>query len=313
MPDPSSVHNDVALTSVSLAYRNPGFIAADLAPEVLVRRQSNKYFVHDPGRETMRHTADHRAPGAEASEIDFDLSTDSYFCDDHALESAIPDEERENADSPLQPEVDRVEFLTEKILLNQEIALATLLRDDTAMPGHDIDNADNRWDDDDMDPMDDIETARAAIVEATQAIPNVLVLPHDVYRKVRHNAKVAERVKYSRLGVVGPKELAELFDVEKVLVPRAVRNVAARGQAASLETIWGKDALLLHVPSRAGLKCVAPVLSFVWGQAAASLRGTSVQTWREERRKATMIRVQKYYDLKLVAPAAGYLITNAVS
>ncbi|MCB2154885.1 major capsid protein [bacterium] len=313
MPDTSTVHNDVALTNVSLAYRNPGFIAAEIAPEVQVRRQSNKYFIYDPQRESMRSTTDHRAPGTEAGEVNFDLSSDSYFCDDHALESAIPDEERENADSPLQPEVDRVEFVTEKILLNQEIALAGLLRDATAMPGHDIDSAANRWDDDDIDPLDDIETARAAIVDATQAMPNVLVLPFDVYRKVRHNAKVAERVKYSRLGVVGPKELAELFDVEKVLIPRAVHNTAARGQEPSLETIWGKDALMLHVPQRAGLKCIAPALGFVWAKASASLRGTSVQTWREERRKATMVRVQKYYDLKLVAPAAGYLITNAVS
>jgi len=92
-----------------------------------------------------------------------------------------------------------------------------------------------------------------------------------------------------------------------------VRNVAARGQAASLQSVWGRDALLLHVPPRAGLKVIAPVLSFVWSQAPGATRGVGVQTWREERRKATMVRVQKYYDLKLVAPGAAYLIRDAVS
>src|SRR5690606_40045036 len=108
-------------------------------------------------------------------------------------------------------------------------------------------------------------------------------------------------------------ELAQLFDVERVLVPRAVRNTAPRGQVPVLETVWGKDALLMYVPPRAGLKVIAPAITFVWAQAPATVNGTSVQAWREERRKATMIRVQKYYDIKPVAPAAAFLITNAVS
>jgi len=313
MPDVSTVHHDASLTNVSIAYRNAAFVAPDIAPEVAVRRQSDRYFVYDPDREALRATADWRAPGAEAAEVGFALSSDSYFCDDHALESVIPDEERDNADSPLQPEVDRTEFLTEKILLNQEVALAALLRDASSVPATDLSDPADRWDAADADPMDAIEAARAAIISATQAAPNTLVLPFEAYRAVRNNAQVAARVAYARLGVFGPAELAQLFDVERVLVARAVRNTAARGQAAALEAVWGKDAVLLHVPARAGLKTLAPVLRFVWGQALGSLRGTSVQTWREERRKASMIRVQKYYDQKLVAPAAAYLIQNVVS
>jgi hypothetical protein len=313
MPEVSQVHHDVALTNVSLAYRNGAFIAPELAPEVLVRRQSDRYFIYDPDREALRASDDQRAPGAEANEVRFDLSSDAYFCDDHALESVIPDEERDNADSPLQPEIDRVEFLTEKVLLNREIGLAALLRADDAVPGHDLDDPGERWDDPEVDPLADVDSARAAIIAATQLLPNVLVLPFEVYQKVRSNPKVTERVSYSRLGAFGPGELAQLFDVERVLVPRAVRNTAPRGQAPVLAGIWGKDAFLLHVPPRAGLKTVAPVLTFVWSQAAGTLRGASVQKWREERRKATMVRVQKYYDQKLVAREAAYRISNAVS
>ncbi len=312
MPDISQVHSDVALANVSIAYRNPGFIASRLAPEAMVRRQSNKYFVYDPTREALRPADDQRAPGAEAREVDFDVSQESYFCDDHALESPIPDEERENADAPLRPEIERVEFLTDRLLLNQEIALAALLRDPASLPNTEFTLASERWDDDDVDPAKDIEDARGAIVGAIGLRPNVLVLPHDVYTAVRHNPKVVERVKYTRLGIPGPGELAELFDVDEVLVPRATRNTSPMGTAPVLESIWGNDALLLHVPPRAGLKTLSVALTFVWSQARGSLRGHSVATWREERRKATIVRVQKYYDQKLVAPTAGYLFRNAV-
>ncbi|MEO8376254.1 MAG: hypothetical protein ABI579_01175 [Candidatus Sumerlaeota bacterium] len=307
MPDVASSHFDAALTNLSVAYRNNSYVAQDIAPEVAVRRQSNRYFVYDPKRDNMRETFDGRAPGAEAHELDFQLSSDLYYCDDHALESAIADEENENADSPLQPQVDRVEFLTDKILLNKEIALATKLRDTAVIPNTAI----TAWNDTGGDPITDIETGRASIVNQIQQAPNTLVLSFSVYTALRNCAKVIDRIKYTNGGTIGTKALADLFDVERALVGRAVKNTSAVGQNPSLQAVWGDDALLLYVPPRVSLKATAAALTFAWSQAAGT-RGVSVQAWREERRKATMVRVQQYYDLKVVAPGAAYLFPSAV-
>ena len=310
MPDVSTVHFDAALTNVSIAYRNDGYIAPMIAPEVGVRRQSDRYFVYDAARDRFRQTADGRAPGAEAAEVDFQLSSDSYYCDDHALESAIPDEERDNADAPLRPEIDRAEFLTDRILLNQEIALAAKLLAPGVIPGADV--ADNgAWTHlEDGVPLQDIEAGRAAILSAVQALPNTLVLPFAVYTALRNHPTVTERVKYTGSGAVGTAALAELLDVERVLIARAVKNTAAPGQASAMAPVWGNAAILLHVPPRAGLKSVAAALTFAW-TASAGARGVAVHAWREERRKATMIRVQKYYDQKIVAAGAAWVMRNA--
>ena len=83
------------------------------------------------------------------------------------------------------------------------------------------------------------------------------------------------------------------------------------GRVASLSYIWGKDALLCYVPPRPAMKTVALAYTFVWTLAPGSLNGRLVESWREERRKADMVRVQKYYDQKLIAPTAGYLWQNA--
>ncbi|CAN5193364.1 hypothetical protein BH09SUM1_BH09SUM1_07220 [soil metagenome] len=313
MPDTSAVHFDVALTNVSIAYRNSAFIAPQIAPEVQVRRQSDRYFIYDSEQEAFRSTGDGRAPGAEASEVDFALSSDSYYCDDHALESVVPDEERENSDSPLQPEIDRVEFLTDKILLNQEIALAAKLRNSAVIPYQNLGDASAVWTDPAVDPAEKIELAKSAILTAVQQLPNTLVLPYAVYSALRNHPKVVERVKYSSLGVVGSGTLAELFDIERVLIARAAKNIAARGQAPSMQSVWGNDAILMHVPTRVSLKSVAPALTFVWSQAIGSSRGHGVQSWREERRKAAMLRVQKYYDIKVVAPKAAFILQDAIS
>jgi hypothetical protein len=313
MPANSTVHFDVALTNLSIAYRNGQYVAPIIAPEVLVRKQSDRYFIHDAQREAFRSTHDGRAPGAEANEVDFQLSTDTYFCDGHALQSVLPDEERLNSDTPLRPEVDRVEFLTEKIMLNHEIAAANLLTNESLVPHSDLLGGSDQWSDDSSEPLDAIEEGRAAILAATQQLPNTLVLPFAVYSQLRNHPKVVERVKYAGHGNVGTKVLSDLLDVENVLVARAMRNTSSPGQAPVLSPVWGKDALLLYVPQRPALKSIAPILTFQWSDAPASVRGVSVQSWREERRCSTLLRAQKYYDVKLVASGAAYLFKSAVA
>ncbi len=313
MPEVSQVHIDAALTNVSVAYRNPDYIADVIAPQVAVRKQSDKYYIYDAERERFRQSNDRRAPGAEADEVDFALSTDSYYCDDHALESVIPDEERENADPVIQPDIDRTEFLMDKIDLNKEIVLATRIRTGSDIPGETLSGTDQWSDYTNSDPVSAVEGKKATIQQEVQVLPNTLVLPYEVYQKVRLHPKVIEKVQYVKLGVVGPDVLAQLFDVDRVLVAKAFKNVAARGQAASLEYVWGKDAFLCYMPARPALKQTALAYTFVWTVAPGSVNGRVVEVWRENRRKADMIRVQKYYDQKIIAAGACYLWKDAVA
>lgn len=312
MPEVSSVHFDVALTNVSVAYRNMQYIARDISPEVAVRRQSDRFFIYDPERSALRPRSDLRAPGTAADEVDFTLSSDTYYCEGHALAASIPDEERDNSDLPLKPEIDRVEYLSDRLLLAQEIALAQLLRDPASTPNYSGADEATKWGHSSFDAAARIETARAAIIERAQVVPNVLVLSQPVFAALRNADKVTDRVKYTKLGIVGAEELAALFDVERVIVGRAVVVEDVSGTPTQ-RYVWGKDAMLMHVPSRAGLKTLSPTITFRWATAAGSLGGWSVDTWREERRKATSIRVQKYYDHKLIAGGAYYLFTGCVN
>jgi hypothetical protein len=246
------------------------------------------------------------------SEINFDISSDSYFCDDHALEAVIADEERDNADPAIQPDIDKTEFLTDKILLNKEVALANTIATAT-LPGATLSGT-SQWSDyTNSDPVAAVEDQKATIQKAVQQIPNTLVLPYDVYRKVRLHPKVTDKVLNVQTGIVGPDILADVFDVEQVLVPRGLKNTAAPGQAPSLSYIWGKNAFLCYVPPRAGLKTVGLAYTFQWAAAPGSLAGHVVEIWREERRKADMVRVQRYYDQKIIAAGAVFVWKSAVA
>lgn len=315
MPEVSQVHIDAALTNVSVAYKNGAYISDIIAPPVNVKKQSDKYFVYDSARERLRETNDKRAPGAEASEVDFALSTDNYFCDDHALASVITDEERSNADQAIQPDIERVEFLADKIALNKEIALSSRILSGNDIPGDTLSGT-AQWSDytntTTSDPVAAIEAKKIAIQEAVQVLPNTLVLPYEVYQKVRFHPKVVEKIAYVRMGVATPSILAELFDVERVLVPRAFKNTAKKGQSPSLSYIWGKNAMLLYIPPRPALRTVTFSYSFIWSPEGA-VSGYLVEAWRANNRKADVIRVQRYYDQKIIAPQACYLWKNAVA
>lgn len=311
MPEVSQVHVNVALTNVSVGYQNPAFISDVVAPPVSVRKQQDKYFILDAERERFRSTADHRAPGTPASEVDFNLSTGSYYCEDHALVSVVPDEERENADPVIQPDIDRTEFLTEKILLNKEIELASEVATNMSLSSTTLAGTD-QWSHADSDPIGAIEEGKASIMENIQVTPNTLVLPQEVFAKVRTHADILSAVQYTNPGLPTAAVLAQLFDVERVLVPRAVKNTSNSGADASMSYVWGKHAFLCYVPPRAALKTPAFAYSFTWTQAPGSLSGHIVEKWREHARKSDIIRAQRYYDQKIVAPGGIYVWRNAV-
>lgn len=312
MPEVSQVHIDAALTNLSVAYRNNDFIAELIAPRVPVRKQSDRYYIYDSEREAMRSTEDIRSPGALASEVDYTLSTDSYYCGDHALASAVADEERENADPVIQPDIDRTEFLTERILLNQELALEVMLRNSGDL-NEKILGPGSEWNSSGSDPIADVQEARMTVFEQCQRRANVMVVPYHVYEHLRNHPAIVDRIKYSALGTVTTDLLAQVFDVDRVLVPRCHVNRAARGQSASVEPVWGGNAYLLHVAERPGLKQVTLGSTFVWNGMPVSTDGVVVERWRDHGRKADMIRVQKYYDMKLIAPGAGFRIVGIIS
>jgi len=312
MPEVSQVHIHAALTNVSLAYRNPAFIADIVAPPVAVRKQQDNYFVYDAAREAFRSSNDRRAPGAQANEVDFALSSDTYYCEDHALVSVVPDEERANADPAIQPDIDRVEFLSDKIDLNKEIELAGAIATDASLPGDTL-SGEDQWSHEESDPLLAIEAGKAAVIAACQVVPNTLVLPYDVYAQVRTHAGILASLQHTARGIPTADILAGLFDIERVLVPRAVKNAALPGNAPDMQYVWGRHAFLCYVPPRPGLKTVSFANTFVWTSAPGALCGKLVETWRDHTRKGDVIRVQRYYDQKVIAPDAVYVWKNAVA
>jgi hypothetical protein len=320
-----NVHVDQILTQISVAWPNAGLVGEQLFPTVPVRKQSDKYYIF--GREGWIVVNDVRAPGTEANEIPgLTLSTDTYYAQEHSLQIPVTDEERWNADSPLTPDRDATELVTSRIMLGRERAMQTLATtaanfasgNTTTLVGT------AQWNDYvNSDPISDMRTAKLTVNSRIFMDPNVGVLPYQVMTKLEDHPDFIERIKYSERGIVSSDLIGAILGVPKIIIPGVGIASQNEGQPSVLGYLWGKDALFAWVPPRAGMKIPAFGYEFGWsGNPGGSVQ--YVDRWREEKRKSDLVRVCRYYDLKIVAQGdvgtadagksiAAYLIKNAIA
>jgi len=318
-----NVHIDQILTQISVGWPNGALVGERLFPTVPVNKQSDKYYVF--GREGWSVQNDVRAPGTEANEIPgIALSTDTYYAQEHSLQAPITDEERWNADSPLSPDRDGTELVTSKIWLGREKSMRDLV---TATANYATSNTTTlsgtaQWNDYVVsDPISNLRTGKSAVHARIFMEPNVAVIPYQVMTILEDHPDFIERIKYSERGIVSSELISAVIGLGSVVIPGVGIDNALLGQAPSLGYLWGKDVILAWVPPRPGLKVPAFAYEFGWkGNPGGQLQ--YVDRWREEKRKSDLVRVCRYYDLKLVAQGegsdagkaiAGYLIKNAVA
>ena len=314
LPTTSQVHIDVGLSDASIMFRNGKFVAEDFLRTKMVDKISDKIWVY--GKEAFNLVNDLRAPGTRGAETDWSLSTIAYLSEEHSQTGKIPDQNRSNADAPLQLEVDTTEIETAKIQLRLEYDCATTFTATSSYAAgqyEDLSAAGNlQWSDPNSDPIGDIEAAKAIVLEACGQEPNVLLVGHKVKIALKNHPKIVERIKYGGMsasfgGKVTDAALAELFDVDEILDAKGLYNSAAGDNGVpTLNYIWGNNAILAVRPSAIGLKTLAL-------GAIIRLRGYRLtETWYQQPESSTFVRVRDHYQPFSVSTLAGYLFQNAI-
>jgi len=306
MPEPENVHTDKILTNISIMYRNAAYVGTEIMPIVPVKKKSDIYYIYNSKADRFRIPKTLRAPKTESRTVDWKVTTDGYVCNEHALNDLIDDDERDNADKPLNLDVDTTEFLTDIVQLSLEMRIKDML--EASLIKHDPTSGvwNDYTDETATDPIADIEIGKAAIHAVIFKDPNVLLLGKAVYDKLKHHPKILERIKYSQKGVLTSDLMAELFGIEKVIIGKAGYNAAKEGKAENLSYLWGKNAILAYVEPKPGLK------KFSLGY---TLQNKKFQTRRAriETKHSDWIEVGDKEVEKIVCAACGYRIEPAIT
>jgi len=304
-PTARDVHVDRPLSNIAIAYRNDTYIADQVFPQVPVENQSDVYFIFDKGAWFRLPDKSMRAPGTRAPRIDYTLTTGCYFCVEYALANGIPDEVRDNADDPLQPDENATTFVTSNLLNLYEDRVATLVTAcanwaNSASPT-------TQWDSATSDPVNDIDTARNTVLKEIGRLPNTLVMGWEVWTALKDHPDLLDRIKHTQRGILTSDLAAEVFEVDRLLVGKAVKDSATlEGETASMGFVWGKQAILMYVSPAPALMEPAAGYTLVW-------RPFETSRFHEDQERQDVVEVRHNIDEVITGSDAGYCIAAAIS
>jgi hypothetical protein len=327
--DPGTLYSDPILTDFSTGYNPPDFVGLRIMPQAAVSTQSGRYRTFDRSNRVRFYSR--REPGTVANEVRGGRwSEDTFKTQEHSLQAAVADEERQQLTSQgglanatfggalqLDPEEDAVSLINNSLLLEHELAVATVVRNTATYPvGNTVTlAAADQWDNYAGATSNPIEIIRAALLKVQSLIgvaPNTFLMNALGVTWLENHPDVVAR--FTNFTLTDPNAFRELtgFDGTFVLVNDDKYNDNDIQEATeSLLEVWGKDVWLGYVRQDLGLRDLSFGKTFAQVYPDGTTRPTD--RWREEGRKSDLVRTSWKYDTKVTTASAGYLIKTAFS
>lgn len=248
------------LTAIALAYQNPE--AQLIADKVLPRVPTPKKFKYTKYTVEQGYTVPETRVGrkSEPNMVDFGGTDVTDEVVDFGLDDLVPNDEVEAFNSmpkpatggPIDPLALSTMMLTGLVQLDREVRVATLL---TTLATYSAANrvtlaGATQWSD---------EAAANPLKAITDAMdiplvrPNKLALGQLVWTNLRRHPKVVQAIGRSAqtAGFASLQQVAELLELQEIIVGRAFINTAKKGQPPVYVRAWGKHAILMHVDTLA--------------------------------------------------------------
>lgn len=316
-PTPGDVHINVPLTNIAIAFLpEQKFVADQVFPNVPVEKQSNLYYEFPKGQ-WFRTDAQERAPGTASAGSGYSMTSSQYSCRVKALHKTIPDQVRANEDPVINQDRLATLFVMRQLAILRERDWASNFFSTgiwTGSTGGDI-TPSTLWDDPNSTPIENLEEQLTSVEEKTGYRPNTAVLGKKVWTSLKNHPQFLERIKYSEKGIIGLDLLAEVLELERVLVASAVQNTAAEGATPVMGRVLSStSALVCYAAPQPGLMVPSAGYTFSWtGHTGAGPSGQRIKRFRDEPKSSDIIEGEMAYDMKVVASDLGAFFTGAVS
>ena len=317
-------HQNEALTQYAQGFGQDAtqFIGSKLAPPIEVDKKSDQYYIGDTSHMQMRDLS--RRPGSGFAQIEWLLSEDGYICKSYGVEVTQPMEEVQNADAAVNVEQENVTLAVDALMLASEYR-TMLVATNTSTWAHAAAKGGNsgstKWNAfsagvSSGDPYFDIEAGKDTVVESCGQLPNTMWMNYNTWRAMFNNTFVKARVLNTEPGaMITPAILANLYDVEQVLIAKAKydTSVPGSGEAPSFQYIWPDGVVgLSYIDNRIGpllAKILAPMRTFVWTTMGGRFASRS---YVDDRRASNVVQTVDYVDEHVTFAGAQALITGCI-
>jgi len=311
------LHVDVPLSNVVVGRRPEGGIADALLPVTPVSKQSDIYYKYLHGI-NAQYTAGRteRAPGTAAKKIHTAISSDTFYCKNYALGTDMVVEDVVNADETLDWANTNALQLTDRLNLDYEVRVAEIATTSSNV-GTTIGVATGFSYTSGSRPIDVIEEQKELFRQRTGLTPNLMIVPEQVATNLRRNDQIRDVLFGDKGGLVTDANLAAIFQIGKVLVPRVQVNTTGEGATMlgswAYADIWGPHIWLARVQILQGKYVDTWLNAFRW---TSPLLGVPFAVQRypfDVKLKKYEMEVGYYQTEKVVSPDLAVRIFNVNS
>lgn len=308
---PFPIRND--LTAITLAYRNQAFVADMVLPRVSVGKQEFEWLLHTKAEGfTIPDTLVGRK--GRVNEVEYSATRLTAQTVDYGLEFVVPQTDLDNQPPNYNPLAVHTEHTTDLILLDREKRVADLVFDANqyAAANKTTLSGTSQWSDrSNSDPVDAI----LAQLDTCLIRPNKAIVGQAVWTELRQHPKVVSAVytgggNAATGGTVARQAVADVLELDEIIVGAAWYNSANAGQTASYGRLWGKHALFFYQNPQA-----QPTMGITFGMTAQW--GTRIAgSWDDRNiglRGGTRGRVGEGVKELITAPDVAFLFVNAVA
>lgn len=235
---------DPVLSNVAQGYRNAEMVGHILFPRVPVFASGGQ--IIEFGKEAFLSYNLRRVPGGPTKRIQFGYLGKPFALLQDSVEAIVPREWLRDASV-----VPGIDLGTRAINLGMKVTSKSLEVDQAALAtnaaNYDVNHkmalaGVTKWSAATGTPTADINTAREAIRAAVGIYPNTVLLSAVAFNAAINNPNVTARFQYTTHEVITEDMLAKLWNVDKVVVGKAIGMTDA-GVASD---IWGNNVILAY-------------------------------------------------------------------
>lgn len=303
---------DPELTGIAIAFKNAEMIADQVAPRLEPRltKQQFKYMVF--GFDQMITIPDTKVGRkSEPGTVEFGGTDTPGMTEDYGQDSIIPIDDITQAPPGYDPRAFATQQLTNLIELDREQRTATKVFNSATYPvgNKEILVGASQWSHADAKPIVQIQAAQDKMVMPG----NVLVLGRATWSAMRTNPSLLRALTPSGAadGLANKRAVADLLELEDILVGSGWANAAKPGQAPVRYRLWGKHASLIRREKI--VSSLGEVPTFAWTAQYGTRVAGSIDEPKIGLRGSVRVRSGESVKEIVAAPDLGYFFENAVA
>lgn len=264
-------------------------------------------------RESITRDADtKRAPRSAYNRDGFEAKDLSYKCEEHGLEGALDDSEREMYASDFDAELITSQITARRLMQAQERRVAQQIFNTSLWSGSALysDYSAEPWDNIATNVIGQIRAAREKVRSNCGIDPDTLICNKANIDRLLDNTGIKDSIKYvARLTEAEIlNALADILGIKRIIVGKAIYNSAKEGQSFVSADIWNDDYAMVAVVASDGQNLVQPSIgrTFLW--VSDSPENAVVESYRDEVHRSDVFRVRQNVDEKVIDPYFGHLL-----